>query len=227
MIAASADPQDVAKYSPGHMTGIYGFVMTSGLPPLIPSTIAGILRPHVVMAPWAGNGIQPDYPAIARGIHHSLSTIFHLPTPVTRQHVAILVGHSISPRKMATCLNLSPLYTTLYSAGIEHYNIYGKPVYEKTSPTSTQRDQVTKWLTGPGGVLITHSHLFMGMEVGYAVYVTEGLDNKDIRSNILRAVGALCVVTNSGKVKKAVVRKNFSVVECTTTCACVNHDKHV
>ena len=83
---------------------------------------------------------------------------------------------------------------------------------------------MTKWLTGPGGVLITHSHLYMGMEVGYAVYVAPDLNDRDTRSNILRAVGALCVVTSSGRVDKAAVRKNFDVAECTTACACVSHD---
>ena len=153
MIAASADPSDVEDYR----TGEYGQGITTALPPLLASTIAGNLRPHIVMA-WHGTrrhrGIS--YPAIARGIHHSLSTIFHLPTPVTKQHVAILVGSGISPRKVATFLNLSPY--TLYSAGIEYYNTSGRPEYDQTSATSTERDEVTKWLTGPGGVLITHSH---------------------------------------------------------------------
>ena len=166
----------------------------------------------MTMTAWSTSYPLPDYDAIQQGVLHSLTTLLHLPTPVTSHHVAILCGKNISPRQVATLLTSHP--TTLYDAGVEKYGYGGTPAYYQPgeSDLTTQREEVIQWLTGQGGVLVTSSHLYNGLEADFVIFVTNNLSNDTgVRSNLLRAVGGLCVVTKSHNVKKEEVSKQFTI----------------
>ena len=204
-IGSCAAPGQVEKYS-GYST----YTPTSVLPPLVANTVPGV-RPHLTMTAWS-TSYPADYDAIQQGVLHSLTTLLHLPTPVTSHHVAILCGNHISPRQVATLLTSHP--TTLYDAGVEQYEYDGTPAYYQPgeSDLTTQREQVIQWLTGQGGVLVTSSHLYNGLEADFVIFVTRNLSrDRGTRSNLLRAVGGLCVVADSDRVNKKAVKKYFII----------------
>ena len=204
-IGSCAAPGQVEKYSSS--SAISTYTPTSVLPPLVANTVPGV-RPHLTMTAWSSS---PDYDAIQQGVLHSLTTLLHLPTPVTSHHVAILCGYNISPRQVATLLTSHP--TTLYDAGVDYY-ADGTPAYYQPgeSDLTTQREEVIQWLTGQGGVLVTSSHLYNGLEADFVIFVTSDLsDDRGVRSSLLRAVGGLCVVTASEYVNKKEVSKQFTI----------------
>ena len=224
-IASASLPQDLNSYG-----GVaWGSVQTGVLPPLIASTVPGE-RPFCILSHFHYHWTQlfpflpqlTDYTTIARGIQHGLNKLFHLPNPATRPHVAILCGVSISPRLVAKHLQLQG--TTVYDAGVKYFDGYGNPKYHKSTDNDTQRKSVATWLTGKGGLLVTHNSLFNGMEVGYAIYVTRRLTDMGSRSALLRAIGALCVVTDSFVAKEDSLGRNFTVVTCSDICECLKEE---
>ena len=80
---------------------------------------------------------------------------------------------------------------------MEKYNTYGNPSYtsQSSAQSSQERDGAVSWITG-GGVLVTHTRLFVGMECPQVIWVTHYMGGHTLaRSNIMRAVARLVVVT--------------------------------
>ena len=61
--------------------------------------------------------------------------------------------------------------------------------------------------------MITHGSLFAGMECATVVLVTRYMGLSLARSNIMRAVARLIVITDSVYAKKDVLKKHFTVVQ--------------
>ena len=114
---------------------------------------------------------------------------------------------------MATIVRKKYPATLLYTGGVRTYNSTGTASYinQSCADSSKERDEAVSWITG-GGVLVTHTHLFVGMECPQVIWVTNSMGRYTLaKSNIMRAVARLVVVTNSNKVKTAAVQKHFTV----------------
>ena len=74
-----------------------------------------------------------------------------------------------------------------------------------------ERNGVVLWLH-KGGIIVTHTHLFVGMESQNIIWVTKSMGNNVLaRSNVMRAVSRLVIVTSSKSVKTDAVKKYFTV----------------
>jgi hypothetical protein len=122
-------------------------------------------------------------------------------------HIAVLCGVGISPRKVAGLLPSS----TLYDAGVEKYDYRGVPRLFPASERREQRQSVRRWLTGRGGVLVTHGETYNGLEAPLVILVDRELGYGGERSHMLRAVGQLVVIADSGLVEEEEVKKQFDV----------------
>ena len=67
------------------------------------------------------------------------------------------------------------------------------------------------WLTGPGGVLVTHASLYRGMEAPTVIFITESMDEDGMRGHLMRAVAQLVVICNSRMLMEEEVRKMFDI----------------
>ena len=105
----------------------------------------------------------------------------------------------------------SHLATTLYDGGVDCYQYDGSPILLSASDRAEQRPGVRAWLTGPGGVLVTHAMLYRGMEAPTVILITRKMNEDGMRSHLTRAVAQLVVITNSGKVKEEEVGENFDI----------------
>ena len=105
----------------------------------------------------------------------------------------------------------------LYDAGVEKYEYVGPARhYQDDYDPVKQRADAVSWLR-QGGILVTNSALFSGMEASTVVLITRGLGFGVLaRSEISRAVARLVVITNKEKVKEEVAKDNFNVIHLKT-----------
>ena len=102
--------------------------------------------------------------------------------------------------------------STLYDAGVETYSWRGVPSLFPASERREQRQSVRRWLTGRGGFLVTHGETYNGLEAPVVILVDSDLGGSDgSRSHMLRAVGQLVVIADSGLVEEEEVKKQFDV----------------
>ena len=195
-IAGAAGAKEVKGYRGGATT-------VSVLTPGRRSTVPGP-RPVCLLSPWTD--YPTDYTRIDRCLSHWLPQL--LPAQL-RSHVVILCGGRISARRVAGLLP-SHLATTLYDGGVDHY-WDSSPSLLSASDRVEQRPGVRAWLTGPGGVLVTHAMLYRGMEAPTVILITQDMDEDGMRSNLMRAVAQLVVIADSGRVEEEEVRKMFDI----------------
>ena len=70
------------------------------------------------------------------------------------------------------------------------------------------------WLRGGGGMLVTHSRLFNGLECPVVIMLTSRPgDDQGIRSGLLRATAGLALICDSFYVKEKEMKKTFDVVK--------------
>ena len=195
-IAEAAGPQQVKAYLSGG-----GNPVTSVVAQGTKSTVGGT-RPRCILAKWTDT---INYSMIDRSLASCLSSL----SPTQRSgHIAVLCGGHISPRKVAGLLPSS----TLYDAGVEQYNFQGDPSLFPASERREQRQSVRRWLTGRGGLLVTHGETYNGLEAPVVILVDGYLGYSDgFRSHMLRAVGQLVVIANSDVVEEEELKKQFDV----------------
>ena len=212
-IAEAAGPRQVKAYRSGGAITPATSVLAQGTR----STVGGP-RPRCILTKWTGYPNNPaigridyraigriDYAAISRGLASCLSSLS--PTQLSG-HIAVLCGNWISPRKVAGLLP-SP---TLYDAGVEEYGYQGDPRLFPASERREQRQSVRRWLTGRGGLLVTHGGAYNGLEAPVVILVVKDLGyGGGVRSDMLRAVGQLIVIANSDGVVEEEVKKQFDV----------------
>ena len=196
-IAGAAGAQEVERYYGGS-----GANTVSVLTPGRRSTVAGP-RPVCLLSRWTG---LTDYTLIGRCLSHWLPQ----PPVQLRSHVVILCGWGISARRVAGLLP-SHLATTLYDGGVDRYLFGGTPSLLSVRDRTEQRPGVRAWLTGPGGVLVTHAMLYMGMEAPTVILITQDMSDDGMRSHLMRAVAQLVVICDSGQVEEEEVRKMFDI----------------
>ena len=200
-IAGAAGAEEVKGYS--------GVGVTTTLSVLTPgrrSTVPGP-RPVCLLSPWTNTPNSTDYTGIGRCLSHWLPQLL---AAQLRSHVVILCGQVISARRVAGLLP-SHLATTLYDGGVDHYWLVSSPILLSASDRVEQRPGVRAWLTGPGGVLVTHAMLYRGMEAPTVILITQRMNEDGMRSHLTRAVAQLVVIADSGGVKEEEVRKLFDI----------------
>ena len=103
----------------------------------------------------------------------------------------------------------------VYHAGVETYSYTGAAKYLPSDQKAGQEDVVRKWLDGVGGCLLTHNHLFCGMEAATAIFISMYPQEPGVRSGLLRGVGrvALLASTDSGGYKKDKLRRYYNVYD--------------
>ena len=151
-----------------------------------------------------------DYPKMSLCLRHYLSS---LPPPLLRGHIAVLCGPDISPGSVAPLLSShSP---ALYQAGVHHYGSYsGRPVLLPAGQGGGERGQVEAWLGGGGGMLVTHSRLFNGLECPVVIMLTRRpAEDPGSRSGLLRATAGLALICDGNFVKEKEMKKTFDVVK--------------
>ena len=203
-IAAAADPGAVQAY---RGIGNRGGSSVSVLPRGAASTVKGP-RPQCLMTSWSGP--TPDYPKMSLCLRHYLSS---LPPPLLRGHIAVLCSPLISPGRVAALLSShSP---ALYQAGVDTYDPpSGRPVLLPAGQGGGERGQVEAWLRGGGGMLVTHSRLFNGLECPVVIMLAgQPCDDPGSRSALLRATAGLALICNSNYVKEKELKKTFDVVK--------------
>ena len=161
-------------------------------------------RPVCLLSNWTGT---TDYTLIGRCLSHWLPQLL---AAQLRSHVVILCGAKISARRVAGLLP-SHLATTLYDGGVDHYLYDGSLSLLSASARVEQRPGVRAWLTGAGGVLVTHASLYRGMEAPTVILITEDMDEDGMRSHLMRAVAQLVVICDSRSVTEEEVRKMFDI----------------
>jgi hypothetical protein len=197
-IAGAAGAEEVQRYCSGATV-----TTVSVLTPGRRSTVAGP-RPVCLLSPWTS---YPDYTLIGRCLSHWLPQLL---AAQLRSHVVILCGGYISARRVAGLLP-SHLASTHYEGGVDLYDDVGSPSLLSASARVEQRPGVRAWLTGPGGVLVTHASLYRGMEAPTVILITRDMDEDGLRSHLMRAVAQLVVICDSGEVKEEEVRKMFDI----------------
>ena len=194
---------------PDHFSGYRSSTRTqvSVLPPATRSTVPGP-RPICLLTRWGYNATPlRNCPAIQRSLKHVLTKVIS-----AKGHIAILCDYDISPREVAK--NIAPVAFVLYDAGIDTYDVDGYPTLLPEEERKDQRSDLEQWLCGSGGILITHSTLFNGMESPVVVVITqEPGGGTGGRSSFLRAVAALIVITDSNRVKKDQIQKRFDAIQ--------------
>ena len=86
----------------------------------------------------------------------------------------------------------------------------GDPSLFPASERREQRQSVRRWLTGRGGLLVTHGETYKGLEAPVVIFITRSLGYSGWRSHMLRAVAQLVLIGESDMVEKE-VRKQFDV----------------
>ena len=168
-----------------------------------PSTVQGS-KPHIIMSPWSS--ITADYAIIEAGIARALNT------NTVPGNTAIICDCKIEPSAVFNIVRKKcPSY--LYTGGVQEYDHYGDPTYSDL--TSDERNQertgAISWYHS-GGILVTHTHLFVGMEAHCIIWITQRMGDQVLaRSNIMRAVGRLFIVTDSEYAMTSAVKKYCSV----------------
>ena len=196
-IAEVAGPQQVKAYWSVRGNTTVTSVVAQGTR----STVGGT-RPRCILAKWTG---RIDYSMIDRSLASCLSSLS--PTQLSG-HIAVLCGGNISPRKVAGLLPSS----TLYDAGVEEYDFDGDPSLFPASERREQRQSVRRWLKGRGGLLVTHGRTYNGLEAPVVILVARCLGvSAGARSHMLRAVGQLVVIADSGLVVEEELKKQFDV----------------
>ena len=96
-----------------------------------------------------------------------------------------------------------------------HYDLYSdRPVLLPAGQSAGERGQVEAWLGGGGGMLVTHSRLFNGLESPVVIVVTQEPGNdQGSRSGMLRATAGLAVICDSRFTKEREMKKSFDVVK--------------
>ena len=175
----------------------------SVLPPAARSTVPGP-RPICLLAKW---GYTDPHPSIQRSIKHALTEVIS-----PKGHIAILCDHDISPREVAK--NFAPDPCVLYDAGVKTYDCDGYPTLLPEEERTDQRLDLEQWLCGSGGILITHSTLFNGMESPVVVLISqEPGGGTGGRSSFLRAVATLILVTDANRVQRDQIQRHFDVIQ--------------
>ena len=202
-IAAAAAPAAVKTYN----TSLTSSALVSVLAPGTGSTVPGP-RSLCVLARWSGYGFTIDYPTISRCLHHCLADL--LPPSLLQGHIVILCGQNICPRQVA---GLLPSYSpTLYEGGVKQYDTYNSPTPLPASQRTDQTAQLTQWLTGGGGLLVTHSAMFSGMECPGVIMIQQELGvQTGGRSGLLRAAAFLVVITDSATAQEEEIKTNFVI----------------
>ena len=195
-IAEAAGPQQVEAYRTRGASTVTSVVAQGTR-----STVGGT-RPRCILAKWTD---FIDYSMIGCSLASCLSSLS--PTQLSG-HIAVLCGALVSPRKVAGLLPSS----TLYDAGVEEYDYKGVPSLFPASLRQEQRQSVRSWLTGTGGVLVTHGGTYNGLEAPVVILVDRDLGFSDgVRSHMLRAVGQLVVIADSGVAEEEELKKQFDV----------------
>ena len=74
-----------------------------------------------------------------------------------------------------------------------------------------------------GGILVTHTPLFSGMEASTVILITQGLGSYDVvqvRSELTRAVSRLVVVSDSEGTDQDKIAERFNVVHLADDAIC-------
>jgi hypothetical protein len=121
---------------------------------------------------------------------------------------------NICPREISQDLTSCSHTHTLYDGGVKAYGATNTCRFHPPEERHDQRGALEQWLKGPGGVLVTHSRLFSGMESSNVVMLTEnpGVEAYG-RSGLLRAVANLIMVTDITGVDEEEISKHFSVIK--------------
>ena len=171
---------NIAKIAPENMSE-FGSMTIDGsdpvamLPVAQPSTVPGP-QPHCVLVPMIARGGQGIfYKTLENTLHYVLSdSILHY--SATGEHLAILCNSIISPRAVAEDLRAAGVSLTLYDAGVRAFDSRGNPnlfnPLDGLEPVERQKKDVEAWLTGGGGILVTHNKMFVGMEAPTVVLLT-------------------------------------------------------
>ena len=197
-----ACPQNIGEYTAATVFTAVS-VVPGGVSP--PSTVPG-MRPICLLSPWA---ITADYDKIEKSLAKALKTILKIPNPVTQQ-IVIICGCYISPLTVGSIVGQYYPVVAVYDGGVKEYDYKESATYHSHNPAQQRADAVT-WLRH-GGIMITHGSLFAGMECGTVVLVTRDMGySGQARSNLMRAVSRLVVVTDSDHVKQDGLEKHFTV----------------
>ena len=190
MTKAARNINDIKQNKP------YYKQQNSALPMPTTSTVPGRL-PHMILYSF-----NEDVSTLMTSILCATDHILHI-NPQEEQLV-ILIGNGIDLYKGDNHLieQLKSVYPenclAVYDAGVREYDSYKKPVrYELSEEESKiQEDNVRDWLRGDRkGILVTHNHLFAGLEAPSVVYITRAIDDRyEERSALMRAVGRLVII---------------------------------
>ena len=165
------------------------------------STVPGP-RPMCILVDWWNN--SKDYEKISNLIG----------SPAPNLHSVILCGVEISPKKLAKKLKQKNIEATLYDANVNTFHIDMPPSLYPMSAREDQLPGLKKWLTGTGGMLVTHNLLFSGMEASEIVLVSMNIAcEPNLRSGLLRAVGKLTIITSKDGVKQKELKEHFDIID--------------
>ena len=216
----------IAMIAPENMSG-FGAMTHDGtqpkamLPLAEPSTVPGP-QPHCVLVGInAGLAYAVYYRSLERSIHYALSLLHYAST---QEHLAILCNGRICPWEVAMDLRVAGLAVTLYDAGVKTFSPKGKPKEcygtkeHAACPLVKQKEDLEMWLTGSGGILVTHNKLFVGMEAPSVILLTGDVaTDSEVRSGLLRAVTRLVLICDKqGNARPSVkkeLEKKFEVHE--------------
>ena len=209
---------------------------TSILESLNSSTVPGSLPTLLLADVWEsensgrlkngtsrGNRLRPQYPEIFRYLELVLNE-FIVQDASLPQHTVILTGMGVSPffiwRDLMSYTKYEPI---LYDCGIKTFqanepvsmlNEYHTLHYDYLNNAETQNQNLKSFLSGPGGLLVTHNVLFSGMEAPTVIYITKDITSDTyVRSALLRAVGKLIVITNNDSMYRMEELKNKFIVK--------------
>ena len=157
----------------------------------------------MIMSPWTSD---VDYSSIEAGVYRAMDILGYT------TNTAIICDSGIEPSVVFNMVKKNyPAH--LYTGGVQKYMYYGKPSYSDlpSDVYSQERDGALTWLQ-QGGIIVTHTRLFVGMESDNIIWVTRLMGGRVVaRSNVMRAVSRLVIVTNSDTVKTDAVKKYFTL----------------
>eukprot|EP00092_Neocalanus_flemingeri_P029864 GFUD01032429.1.p1 GENE.GFUD01032429.1~~GFUD01032429.1.p1 ORF type:complete len:865 (-),score=231.02 GFUD01032429.1:102-2651(-) len=211
---------NIANIAPENMSA-FGVMTWDGsdpvamLPVAEPSTVPGP-KPHCVFVNINTNKeYSVYYGTLGKSIQYALSnSILHYSQ--TREHLAILCNGRVSPRIVAEDLRSAGHAVSLYDAGVKNYAKRYEPLLfeepDNDRSMEVQKSELEEWLTGPGGILVTHNSLFVGLEAPTVILLTADLAcESEVRSGMLRAVTRLVLICDAhlNQAKEYVLEKVF------------------
>ena len=137
--------------------------------------------------------------------------------------LAFVNGEGVKTAKTLTegALKRNQIPLTLYDGGVNTYDERSVPSLHAASTKKDQKGSLKQWLTGSGGVLVTHNLLFCGMEADVVIMISKNLNEEpNLRSGLLRAVAGLVFISGSGMSDK----KKRGEIEAHFDCSYNNFD---